>query len=118
VRDLLAPLSVSVPVLAEHEIRFGPLPQAGIARVDDQVAKLPPRFRLTALPALSRLLRIMKFLEVRVEFVFRPYLGLGGAKLANLGSVKLRSVNELNSRHLLHMHTIYCVRRQEKINNL
>ena len=115
-RDLLA--SLPVPVLAEYETSLGPLSQAGIARVDDQVAKLPSRFRLTALPAFSRLLRIMKFLEVRVEFIFRPYLGLGGAKLANLGSVKLGSVNEMNGRHMPRIYTIYCVGRQEKINNL
>ena len=117
-RGLLASFPVPVPVLTEDESRLGPLPQAGIACVDNQVAKLSPRFRLTALPALSRLLRIMKFLEVRVEFIFRPYLGLGGAKLANLGSVKLGSVNEMNGRHVPHMPTIYCVGRQEKINNL
>ncbi len=74
--------------------------QAGVARLDERVAKFPHRFQLAALPTSPGLLCVVGLLKVRIEFAFRPKLRLAGAKLADFGLVKLGSIYKLDNRHL------------------
>ena len=88
------------PVSPKYHIYPRPFSQAGVARLDERVAKFPSRFQLAALPTSPGLLCVVGLLKVRIEFVLRPNLRLAGAKLADFGLVKLGSVYKLDDRHL------------------
>jgi len=87
------------PVFPRYYIYPRPFSQAGFARLDERVAKFPPRFQLAALPTSPGLLCVVGLLKVRIEFALRPKLRLAGAKLADFGLVKLGSVYKLDNRH-------------------
>ncbi len=95
---MLAPNPATV--FPRYYIYPRPFPQAGFARLDERVAKFPPRFQLAALPTSPGLLCVVGLLKVRIEFALRPNLRLAGAKLADFGLVKLGSVYKLDNRHL------------------
>ena len=87
-------------VSPRYYIYTRPFSQAGVARLDERVAKFPHRFQLAALPTSPGLLYVVGLRKVRIEFALRPKLRLAGAKLADFGLVKLGSVYKLDNRHL------------------
>ena len=87
------------PVSPESHAYLHPLLPAGVARVDALIEKLPTRLHLAALPTFPRIFRVVGLLKVCVEFAPWPNFRLGGAELADFGSVKLGSIYKLNGRH-------------------
>ncbi len=88
------------PASPRYSIYTRTFSQAGVARLDERVAKFPHRFQLAALPTSPGLLYVVGLLKVRIEFALRPNLRIARAKLADFGLVKPGSVYKLNHRHL------------------